>query len=1227
MRFGLTKFIRAAKMPTKSLVIPLAALLLTACLSDKGNLDNQRSLGGGTVGAVSAGDYTVGGTVTGLTGAVVLQNNGGDNLTISASGNFTFPLTVHNGNLYAVSVLTQPAGQTCTVSTGAGTVSADNVTNVTVICSTNAYKLGGTVSGLMAGGSLVLQDNNGDNLTVSANGTFNFATKVAKGSPYSVTVLTQPTGQGCSVANGTGTMGLVAIGNVAVTCTANTYNVGGTVSGLNGSLVLQNNGGGDLAVATNGTYKFATTVAYGNAYAVTVLTQPAGQTCTVSAGSGIVSGGHVTNATVVCSTNSYKVGGSVSGLMAGGSLVLQDNNGDNLTVSANGTFNFATNVAYASPYSVTVLTQPAGQNCSVASGTGTMAQADITNVAITCAANMYTVGGSVSGLSSSVVLQNNAGDNLTVSSNSTFNFATAVAFGNAYAVTVLTQPTGQTCSVATGTGTVAANVTNVSVTCSNNSYTVGGTINGLNGSVVLQNNAGNNLTVSASGSFNFTTPVVYGNSYAVTVLTQPTGQTCFVGSGTGTVPGANVTSVVLNCKNIVPRYAFTANQTDGTVSSFVVDSASGRLKFIGKVAAGINPVSVITDPSGKYVYAANFSNNALPSTLSQYTVGADGVLTPMTPATVAAGAGPRSITVDPTGKYVYLLNQHDATISQYTIAANGALTPMTPATVATGVTPTGITLDPSGKRLYAACFTSSAVYQYTIGANGALVPMTPATVAAGAGSWDIAIDPSGKYAYVANGTANTISQYSVSASGALAAMATTSVPAGGLYPYYVGIDPASKYVYVANHDSLNVSQFTIGATGALTPMATPTVAAGAIPYSITVDQQGKYAYATNFGADTVSQYSIGASGALTPLAPATVANAFGGASMTITAGVAAVQAVPKATYVANNAVTDTILSQYTVGAGGALAAMTPPTVAAGTTPTSVMVDPSGKYAYATNNGSATISQYTVGASGALTPMATPTVATGAQPFNVTVDPSGRYAYSTNAAAATVSQYTIGAGGALIPMAAATVATGTTPNFVVVDPSGKYVYVSNIGVATISQYTIGAGGALTAMATPTVASGTSPVTVAIDPTGQYAYVANMGSNTISQYTIGAGGALAAMATPTVATGLAPVSIVIDASGQYAYAVNMSSGTISQYTIGAGGALTPMVPATVAVPTGLGVYMSIDPSGKYIYVTNTTNTASNNSVTQFTIGVGGALTAGATATSPGRAYGITTTGTWQ
>src|SRR5690242_18845250 len=243
--------------------------------------------------------------------------------------------------------------------------------------------IGGTVSGLT--GTVMLQNNGGDDLGVSANGGFTFSAPVANGGPFNVTVRTQPRGQACSVANGTGIASGVSVSNVGVRCLADSFTVGGTVSGLSGSVVLQNNGADNLTVSVNGGFTFASALSNASQYNVTILTQPAGQTCTVAHGVGTVSGAIVTNVIVTCATNTFSVGGTVSGLT--GTLVLRVNGGNNLSVSANGPFTFATPLADGSPYSVTVLTQPAGQSCSIAGGTGTIAGANVTSVSVACSGN------------------------------------------------------------------------------------------------------------------------------------------------------------------------------------------------------------------------------------------------------------------------------------------------------------------------------------------------------------------------------------------------------------------------------------------------------------------------------------------------------------------------------------------------------------------------------------------------------------------------------------------------------------------------------------------------------------------------------------------------------------------------------------------------------------------------------------------------------------------------
>ena len=253
----------------------------------------------------------------------------------------------------------------------------------------------------------------------------------------------------------------------------------------------------------------------------------------------------------------YTISGTVTGLTAAG-LVLQDNGKDNLTLSADATsFNFSTAVTSGSAYSVTVLTQPVGENCTVTGGSGT-ATANVTDVNVACV-QAYTIGGSVLGLSGTgLVLQDNSSNNLTVTANATsyaFVFDGTIPSGGVpYAITVQSNPAGQACTIANPIGTATANVSNVDISCTNLSavtYTVSGTVTGLKGpGLILQDDLGINnddlLPVNGNGSFSFVDPVASGGAYSVTVLTQPTGRNCAVANGSGTA-SANVTNVSVVC--------------------------------------------------------------------------------------------------------------------------------------------------------------------------------------------------------------------------------------------------------------------------------------------------------------------------------------------------------------------------------------------------------------------------------------------------------------------------------------------------------------------------------------------------------------------------------------------------------------------------------------------------------------------------------------------------------
>jgi hypothetical protein len=374
----------------------LAGLIASALLS---------ACGGGGGGSGSApppvpqtGSVTVSGTITGLTASgLQLQNNGVDTIAAAANAtSFTFATAISSGAAYAVTVKTQPSGQSCIVSSGTGTASSANIVNVTVACTTSSastYTVSGIIVGLSASG-LQLQNNGADTISVAANATsFTFATGVASGAAYAVTVKTQPSGQSCIVSNGTGTASSANIANVTVACgmsSSSTYTVSGTINGLSASgLIIDNTGTDDLSLAAGATaFTFATHLPTAATYQIIVKTLPDGEVCTVTNGSGTITNANIVNVVITC-TPYYTPGGTVSNLKGTTlSLLLQNGGGYASNVVSvlpgQATFVFGTGLPKGTGYTVTVQQQPSGQLCTVTNGTGAVSSSNVASINVSC---------------------------------------------------------------------------------------------------------------------------------------------------------------------------------------------------------------------------------------------------------------------------------------------------------------------------------------------------------------------------------------------------------------------------------------------------------------------------------------------------------------------------------------------------------------------------------------------------------------------------------------------------------------------------------------------------------------------------------------------------------------------------------------------------------------------------------------------------------------------------
>jgi 6-phosphogluconolactonase len=331
-----------------------------------------------------------------------------------------------------------------------------------------------------------------------------------------------------------------------------------------------------------------------------------------------------------------------------------------------------------------------------------------------------------------------------------------------------------------------------------------------------------------------------------------------------------------------------------------------------------------------------FVANQATNDLSAYTVQSNGSLRAVTGSPFAAGGGPNSVAVVPSGLFAYVADNIPGNVSGFSIAKDGVVTPIAGSPF---VAPTGtafVTTDPSGRFLYA----------LNCGAN-----------CSGTGPGDV-----GAY---------TIDQQT----GVLTAIAGSPFAAGE-YPYSLAVDPTGHFAYVANAGSGDVYSFSIDSqSGALTQVGLP-VAAGTRPISVIVDPWSQYVYTANTGSSNVSAFSINFDGSLSNV---------GGSPFAVGAYTAAIAASNNGEYVVVAAGLGAYV--YSIDDSGALHRVGSP-VAAGTGPNGVSIDPSDGFVYIVSPGSGNVSAYNFNnTTGKLTTVKGSPFPAGAFPAGITTSPA------------------------------------------------------------------------------------------------------------------------------------------------------------------------------------------------------------------------------------------------
>ena len=652
---------------------------------------------GGSTSPPAPSTFSVGGSVSGLSGTVVLQDNGGDDLSVGSNGPFTFATPVVDGGAYNVTVKSSPSGQTCTTSGASGTVTSANVTSVAVTCASQTTSQPGADDfnrpdgglgagwaaigdgGLSIASQAVLGTANaqaGDTRIAESYGSDQFSqievtstqltggewigpavrsqnggqdtylgiyfwnngnpqlrlykrtagTWIQLGNSYNSgplpagtkltltavgsTILFQQDGTTRIVATDTtltgGAPGLMTFGAATTDNwtggTPKTFSVGGSVSGLSGTVVLQDNGGDDLSVGSDGPFTFATPVVDGGAYNVTVKSSPSGQTCTTSGASGTVTSANVTSVAVTCASQTTSQPGADDFNRPDGGL------GAGWAAIGDGGLSIASQAVLG-----TANAQAGDTRIAESYGSDQFSQIEVTSTQLTGGEWIGPAVRSQNGGQDTylgIYFWNNGNPQLRLYKRTA---GTWIQLGNSYnsgplpagtkltltavGSTILFQQDGTTRIVATDTtltGGAPGLMTFGAATTDNwtggtpKTFSVGGSVSGLSGTVVLQDNGGDDLSVGSDGPFTFATPVVDGGAYNVTVKSSPSGQTCTTSGASGTVTSANVTSVAVTCASQTTSQpgADDFNRPDGGLGAGWAAIGDGGLSIASQAVLG-----------------------------------------------------------------------------------------------------------------------------------------------------------------------------------------------------------------------------------------------------------------------------------------------------------------------------------------------------------------------------------------------------------------------------------------------------------------------------------------------------------------------------------------------------------------------------------------------------------------------------------------------------------------
>ena len=295
----------------------------------------------------------------------------------------------------------------------------------------------------------------------------------------------------------------------------------------------------------------------------------------------------------------------------------------------------------------------------------------------------------------------------------------------------------------------------------------------------------------------------------------------------------------------VRTFAYVANYSSGDISIYRIEDG-GVLAPAGTALVGAIALSVTVDPSGRFAYVVSEGGRHIYRFKVDATTG-------MLDARVAMelGTEPFQLRFLPSGEFAYVIVDSN-NVSIYAVDAdNGSLSRV--GALTTTVQPYCMALDPLGRFAYIAS-QDDTVSSYAIGDQGGLTLINSVSAGVGGSPLSISVAPSGTFLHVAN-RAGTISVHSIDGSGGLSAGNLKNDGLAELRSFAIAPSGQLAYAITANNLSINVAPYTVNGSGQLTAEGETPTSGGAL-YALAIHSSGRFVYVTDQTQDLVWSYEV-----------------------------------------------------------------------------------------------------------------------------------------------------------------------------------------------------------------------------------------------------------------------------------------------------------------------------------------------------------------------------------